>query len=97
VARLIRKVLTPSRHGEFGGFISELYYFSRFRWGRLFRRTGWQVRRRYANRLWHTGYQCLGDRLSLSTRQRISRILGAVCHVYVLEQAQSSKAPEKHG
>ena len=95
--RLIKEALVPTRHGELGNCLSELYYFSHLRWIRLFRRSGWRICQCYTNRLWYTGYQCLGNRLSLQARHQLSRVLGAVCRVYVLERTGGFEAsPEPH-
>ncbi len=78
--------ITPAPHGEFGNFATEIYYFSRLRWRRLFRGTGFRVVDCCRNGLFYTGHSLLGARLSLDTRRRLSRLLGSSCQVYVLER-----------
>src|SRR5262249_28782812 len=78
--RLYRALVSP-RHGELGGPLSELYYFSRMRWETLFERSGWVIRDRTSNHLIYTGYSLLGSALSLDVRARLSRVLGSACHV----------------
>src|SRR5215213_7145179 len=39
----LSSLLIPETHGEVGNFITELYYFSRRRWSKLFTETGWQI------------------------------------------------------
>jgi SAM-dependent methyltransferase len=75
----------PGRHGEFGNSFTELYYFSRYRWTRLFQRTGWQVTEVLPNGLFYTGYSILGARFSLSWRAKASRLIGSSCLIYVLK------------
>ena len=77
--------LVPERHGERGNALSETYYFSRFFWRRLFRRHGWRVVACCPNRLFYSGHQIAGERLSFPARKALSRILGSACLVYVLE------------
>jgi SAM-dependent methyltransferase len=81
----LRGLLVPTRHGEHGNGVSELYLFSRFRWRALFRRFGWSVRQLKPNRLFYTGYAILGDRLSLAARHALSYPLGSSCHIFVLK------------
>jgi SAM-dependent methyltransferase len=90
VVGLIGRVLLSARHGEVGGPLSELYYFSRFRWSPLFRRTGWTLRHHGSDRLFYTGYSLLGDRLSMDARGVLSAVLGSACHVYVLQRGAAT-------
>jgi SAM-dependent methyltransferase len=91
-AQLISRVLLSPRHGEVGNAVSELWHFSRHRWTPLFEDTGWRVVARDTNGLFYTGYSVLGWQLSLAARRRLSRLLGASCHIYVLEKASASRA-----
>lgn len=58
---IICKTLLPHRHGELGNALTEIYFFSRWRWTPFFRATGWVVRKRLSNRLFYTGYGVLGS------------------------------------
>jgi SAM-dependent methyltransferase len=91
-AELLRRVVVSPRHGEVGNAVSELWHFSRHRWTPLFEDTGWRVVARDTNGLFYTGYSVLGRQLSLAARRRLSRLLGASCHVYVLEKASALRA-----
>lgn len=85
--RVIREAVFPVRHGERGNPVTELYYFSRVYWNRLFRGTGWVVRRHYSIRLLYSGYGCFGARLPIKARKILSYILGSSSHVFSLERA----------
>jgi hypothetical protein len=87
--QLVRNSCFPPRHGEFGNCISEIYYFSKFRWSRLFRRAGWTVKAYRRNRLFYTGYTLFGSKLKLSIRHRLSYGLGSSCHIFVLEKCSA--------
>lgn len=89
--RLIREAILPVRHGERGNPVSELYYFSRMYWNRLFKSTGWVVRKRYSIRLMYSGYGCLGDRLPLRVREILSHILGGSSHVFSMERRDAHR------
>jgi SAM-dependent methyltransferase len=84
------KLLHPSRHGERGNVLTEIYFFSRFFWLPLFKRTGWQVRACYSNKLFYTGYSLFDQRLSLGIRKFLSYILGGACMIYVLKKDKAS-------
>ena len=78
---------TRARHGEIGNTVTELYYFSRHRWTRLFEATGWRIDHYGTNGLAYTGHSLAGGALGLPSRRRISRVLGSACHVFVLRKA----------
>jgi ubiquinone/menaquinone biosynthesis C-methylase UbiE len=89
--QLISRILLSPRHGEVGNAFSEAWHFSRHRWTPLFEETGWRVVSHGTNGLFYTGYSVLGWQLSLAARRRLSHLLGASCHVYVLEKAPASR------
>jgi hypothetical protein len=88
-AQLVSRIILSPRHGESGTAISELWHFSRYRWTPLFEETGWRVVSRGTNGLFYTGYSVLAWQLGLPARKRLSRLLGASCHIYVLQKAPS--------
>ena len=83
---LLKKALYPSRHGEAGNVISEIYLFSRLRWIKLFNRTGWNVQNCFPNRLFYTGSLIFSSRLSIKIRKKMSYLLGSSCLIYVLKK-----------
>ena len=91
-AQLASRVLLSARHGEVGNAFSEVWHFSRHRWTPLFEETGWRVVSHGTNGLFYTGYSIFGRQLSLAARRRLSRLLGASCHLYVLEKAPVFRA-----
>ena len=90
VASRIVKHIVPRRHGEVGNAMTELYYFSRHRWTRLFEETGWRVAAYDTNRLAYTGFSLLNDRVSLDVRRRMSRLVGSSCHIFLLRRESGS-------
>lgn len=82
--RALRKIF-PQRHGEIGNALTEMYWFSPFRWKRLFESESFLVRTCRPNRLFYTGHQAFGDRLSIRWRGRLSRLLGSSCYIYVVD------------
>jgi SAM-dependent methyltransferase len=81
---LLRRILLPERHGEFGNSVTESYYFSRFRWRSVFLRTGWIVAGVRPTRLFYTGHLILDRSLSVRLRHFLSFVLGSSCLIYVL-------------
>lgn len=81
---ILSRALIPPRDGEIGNALTEIYYFSRHRWNRMFRDNGWKIERCVANHLLYTTYDAFGAKLSLSSRKRLSRFLGSSCHIYLL-------------
>jgi SAM-dependent methyltransferase len=78
------QALFPSRHGEEGTFLSELFLFSRFRWRRLFASTGWTIVIDKPTGLFYTGYNVLGPAWGLQARRAASRVFGSACRIFVL-------------
>jgi ubiquinone/menaquinone biosynthesis C-methylase UbiE len=87
---LFRKTIFPSRHGEIGTSLSEVYYFSRHSWGAIFRRGGWKIKRAVPNRLFYTCYMIFGSGLCIQLRKYMSYFLGSSCHIFVLEKKITS-------
>lgn len=86
ISTLIRNALYPSRHGETGNALSEIYYFSKFGWAKVFEDNGWTIRHFFGNKLFHTGHMLFGILLSCEIRKFLSYFLGSSCHIYVLEK-----------
>lgn len=85
---LLKQTLFPSRHGEIGNPIMEIYYFSKYRWKDVFLKTGWKIEKILKNRLFYTGYVIFGSVLSLKLRKNLSCVLGSSCHVFVLKKKE---------
>lgn len=69
-------------HGEYANAIVELYYFSKLRWEREFRRHGFRIVSYAPAGLFYTGH-LLAPSIPIQTRQRLARVLGSACHVFV--------------
>jgi SAM-dependent methyltransferase len=77
-------VLLPSRHGEYGNWVTEVFYFSKWRWLRLFKRAGLELEATRALGLFYTGYSVADAALTLKARKRLSLVLGSACRLFVL-------------
>ncbi|HEV2881249.1 MAG TPA: class I SAM-dependent methyltransferase [Pyrinomonadaceae bacterium] len=88
LARRLRRAIFSEAHGEYPGALSELYYFSRRRWLKVFRENGFDVQQVVGNELFYTGY-ALFPNISIERRRELSRVLGSACLVYVMNKLDS--------
>jgi SAM-dependent methyltransferase len=80
-----RRVLYAQRHGEIGTAITELYFFSRWRWRSLFKKSGWSMVEARGNALFYTGYLITGALTPFRMRRWLAALLGHSVIFYVLE------------
>ena len=78
---LLRRALIVGAHGEYQSAVSELYFFSRYRWTGVFSRAGFDVVSADGNGLFYTGYRLMPS-LGSATRHALSKVLGSSCHVF---------------
>jgi SAM-dependent methyltransferase len=75
------------RHGETGNALSEIVIFSSRRWKRHFASQLFTIDEATGVGLFYTGHMVLGPRLSLRSRQKVSKWLGSACTIYVVRPA----------
>lgn len=75
------------RHGETGNALSEVMTFSSRHWKRHFANQLFIIDEATAVGLFYTGHMVFGPRLSLRSRQNISKWLGSACMIYVVRPA----------
>jgi ubiquinone/menaquinone biosynthesis C-methylase UbiE len=78
-------ILFDPPHGEYPNALSELYYYSRWRWLAVFSRNGFKVERVTNNGLFYTGY-VLFPKVSLKTRRKIAGFLGAAGIIFIMKK-----------
>lgn len=76
-------------HGEYPNAVAELYYFSRSRWVREFRGSGFDVVSCTSGNVFYTGHLLLPS-LDVALRRKLASVLGSACHVFVLRKAQGA-------
>ncbi len=81
VISVLKQLLLAGAHGEYPNAASELYYFSRRRWRRVFEENGFQIERALDCGVFHTGHALL-PRLSIRFRKRIAQWLGSSCFAF---------------
>ncbi|MGC4099122.1 MAG: class I SAM-dependent methyltransferase [Nitrospira sp.] len=79
-------VIVP-RHGETGNALSEIITFSPRHWKKHFASQLFLIDEMTAAGLFYTGHMVLGPRLSLRSRQKVSKWLGSACMIYVVRPA----------
>ena len=90
IAHLIKRWNIPQAHGEHAkNPFTEMFYFSRRYWARLFRETGWAVEACYSNELFYTGNSIMDSRLTINTRRKLSSLLGGACNIFTLRETKS--------
>ena len=82
-----RDAFWPSRHGESGNALTELYLFSAGCWQARFENAGWTVIDRQPLGIFYTGNQLFRQRLSLRHRRTLARFLGSATQVFWLTVA----------
>lgn len=78
-------MLVPLKHGERGSLISEHILFSRFRWRSALSRSALRIRSELSTDILYTGSSLLGNRLELSRRRSLSRVLGSSSRIWILD------------
>jgi len=85
ITEMLKNWRMPLVHGEHASnaFI-EVYYFCRWTWSSLFRKTGWIIETSKPIGLFYTGSSIMDSRLSLGKRRWLSRVMGSSCNIFVL-------------
>lgn len=80
---LARHIWFVAPHGAYPNALSELYFYSRVRWMKLFESKRFRVQDILTNKLFYTGYQLMPG-ASLRLRRVLSYLLRPSCYVYLL-------------
>jgi SAM-dependent methyltransferase len=90
ISHVIRQALLIQPHGEYPNALSELYYFSKSRWLRVFRENGFDIEQVTNNQLFYTGYMLFPE-IKMETRRTIAHFLGSACQVYIMHHHKYRK------
>lgn len=82
----IKRVLRDGPHGEYPSAVSELWYFSRRRWLKLFQKSGFDLVEDRPSGIFYTGYGVFPS-ISIERRRELARILGSATRVFILRKA----------
>jgi ubiquinone/menaquinone biosynthesis C-methylase UbiE len=83
--QIAETLLLPKPHGEYSSAVTELYYFSRFRWRKVFEQAGFSVVSERTNSLFYTGYSAF-PKIQIQDREKMSKYFGASCNIFVLKR-----------
>jgi SAM-dependent methyltransferase len=86
VFHLMKKALIPSRHGETGNTVTELFHFSRHRWEQLFVQLGWTLQTYQPCDIYYSGHSLVGNLIPIYTRQYLAHYLGSATAIYLLKK-----------
>jgi SAM-dependent methyltransferase len=81
----LRRVLIAKAHGEYPTAISELYFFSRRRWTKVFEQSGFTVQQAFGDKNFFTGYR-LFPFLTVRPRRAVAKLLGSSANVFALRK-----------
>lgn len=87
MAGTVKHYAIVPRHGETGNALSEIVTFSSRHWRKHFCSQHFAIEEATPVGLFYTGHMVLGNRLSLSARQRLAKWLGSACVIYVVRPA----------
>jgi len=91
ITHLLKCWTIPGAHGAYAGnSLSEIYYFSRRWWIRLFHETGWIIEAVRSNGLFYTGNSIMDSRLNMKIRNKLSCVLGNSCNIFVMRKRDDS-------
>ena len=88
LARLRTALISP-RHGEHGGLVTEHWLFSHSGWERRIKASGWHVTSVAPCKIFYTGNELFGLRLSGTTRRHLAAIFGSSTFIFVLRPPHS--------
>lgn len=94
LSNVIKQALFIHPHGEYPNALSELYYFSKARWLRVFRENEFELEQVTDNQIFYTGYSIFPD-LKLNTRRRMAQFLGVACHIYIMRHHKQGEKTRK--
>lgn len=92
MAHTARHYAIVPRHGEKGTALSEIYTFSAHHWLRHFVSQNFAIQEASPTGLFYTGHMVLGNRLALSTRQKLAKLIGSACVIYVVRPEPTTKS-----
>ena len=85
-ADLVRYLLYAPCHGEAGNVLTEIYYFSRHYWGRLFKASSMNLVAQVGTGFVYWGRDLFQFALPLSIRVTLAHLVGSSSNLYVLRK-----------
>lgn len=79
-----RRIPYANRHGEHGNALTEAFYFRKTRWINEFENNNFQIQEIIPSGLIYSGYALFGSQLSITSRERLARLGGSACNIFIL-------------
>ncbi len=87
ITHILKSWKIPGIHGEHAtNALTEMLYFRKHWWRRLYERTGWEVVKVVPCPIFYTGRSIMGKRISIRARHYISQVLGGSSSLFVLRE-----------
>jgi ubiquinone/menaquinone biosynthesis C-methylase UbiE len=83
----ILKVLFPSRHGERGNSLTEIFYYSEYWWKNKFLSSQFEIQKISTNGIFYSMANFLQFKLSIKKRLWLSAYFGSSCKIYKLKKS----------
>ena len=84
---LVKSWYLSGPHGEHApNIFIEILFFKKNWWKKQFVNNNWKVLYTETNNLFYTGNSIFGDKISIKTRIKLSKILGSSCNIFVLKK-----------
>lgn len=84
--RIFKRTLAAGPHGEYSSAFAELWFYSKWRWTRLFSKNGFVVVDTRPTHIFYTGYSVF-PWIPIDARRRIASIFGSATRIYVLRKS----------
>ena len=89
-AELVKFMMYAPRHGEFGNVLTEIYYFSRYRWRKVFATSTLRLVAQRGIGFIYWGRDVFQFALPLPVRTMLASLIGASSNLYVLRKGVKS-------
>jgi ubiquinone/menaquinone biosynthesis C-methylase UbiE len=87
ITHLLKSWTIPKAHGEHASnSLTEVNYFRRRWWAKLFHETGWKIVAQRSNGLFYTGSSIMDSRINIKRRSELSHILGGAGNIFFLRK-----------
>ena len=83
------KTLFPSRHGERGNAVTEIYFYSTYWWIKKFHQKEFTIKKIKNNNLAYTNSFVFKKLIPIKYRVIISYLLGSSCKIYIMKKKSS--------
>jgi len=74
-------------HGEISSSsLGEVFHFRKVFWIKIFIRNGFKIISIFKNKIFYTGHEIFGPKISMKNRVFISKFLGSSCNIFIIKK-----------